>query len=324
MNKKLKLCVCAGGIFVCYFYFGIVQERITRGTYQYGDIQEKFTYVLALVGFQCLVNTIYAALLNRFVLRTSEDNTSPYYYGAASLTYLMAMVFSNKALQWVNYPTQVVGKSCKPIPVMVLGVLLGAKQYPLRKYLFVLLIVVGVAMFMYRDSAPTVDTGAAGLGEVLLLLSLAMDGLTGALQERMKTEYKSSSGHMMYHMNLWGVMYLSVALVVTGELFGFIGFVQRHPHVAGELVSFSIASALGQYFIFMTISEFGPLPCSIITTTRKFFTVLGSVFLFGNSLSSRQWLGATAVFAGLVLDSVAGKAPPSAVAANGHKARQLH
>ena len=56
-----------------------------------------------------------------------------------------------QALQWVNYPTQVVGKSCKPIPVMILGVLFGGKRYPLLKYLFVLLIVIGVALFTYKD-----------------------------------------------------------------------------------------------------------------------------------------------------------------------------
>ncbi len=61
------------------------------------------------------------------------------------------MVSSNKALMWVSYPTQVVGKSCKPIPVMVLGVLLGRKRYPALKYLFILLIVAGVALFMYKD-----------------------------------------------------------------------------------------------------------------------------------------------------------------------------
>lgn len=44
-------------------------------------------------------------------------------------------------------------------------------------------------------------------------------------------------------------------------------------------------------FIFLTVTEFGPLPCSIITTTRKFFTVLASVILFGNVLSGRQWIG---------------------------------
>lgn len=77
-----------------------------------------------------------------------------------------------------------------------------------------------------------------------------------------------------------------------------MAFVQRHPAVLTELMTFSITSALGQYFIFMCVSEFGPLPCSIATTTRKFFTVLASVFFFGNSLVQRQWLGAVLVFAG--------------------------
>ena len=48
----------------------------------------------------------------------------------------------------------------------------------------------------------------------------------------------------------------------------------------------------------MCISEFGPLPCSIITTTRKCFTVLASVIFFGNSLSGQQWIGAALVFTG--------------------------
>ena len=54
-------------------------------------------------------------------------------------------------------------------------------------------------------------------------------------------------------------------------------------------------------------SEFGPLPCSIVTTTRKFFTVLASVVFFGNSLITRQWFGVALVFAGLFLDGAFGK-----------------
>ena len=62
-----------------------------------------------------------------------------------------------------------------------------------------------------------------------------------------------------------------------------------------------------QFFIFMCVSEFGPLPCSIITTTRKFFTVLGSVIMFGNTLLPHQWVGAVLVFAGIFLDGAFGK-----------------
>lgn len=60
------------------------------------------------------------------------------------------------------------------------------------------------------------------------------------------------------------------------------------------------------------VANFGPLACSVVTTTRKFFTVLCSVILFGNVLIPRQWLGAVLVFAGLFADMFYGKKPPAA------------
>jgi len=304
LGHKLKFALCAGGIFVCYFYYGILQEKITRGDYG----SEKFTYSMALVFSQCLVNYIYAILMSKTVLSQGEDTTRTSYYTMCALSYLVAMVASNKALMWVNYPTQVVGKSCKPIPVMILGVILGNKSYPMRKYMFVLMIVLGVALFIYKDKAgsKSADNGF-GLGEMLLLLSLSCDGITGAIQERMKSEHGTKSGHMMMAMNLWSMLFLGIALTATGEAIEFVAFVSRHPGVIWQILSFCIASAFGQFFIFMCVSEFGPLPCSIVTTTRKFFTVLASVLFFGNSLMGRQWIGVAFVFAGLFLDGAFGK-----------------
>ena len=42
-------------------------------------------------------------------IHQEKDTTKSSYYGVCSLTYLVAMVTSNKALSWVNYPTQVIG-----------------------------------------------------------------------------------------------------------------------------------------------------------------------------------------------------------------------
>ncbi|XP_015601856.1 solute carrier family 35 member B1 isoform X2 [Cephus cinctus] len=288
-STRIKLLICAGGIFICYFYFGVLQEKITRGSYGEDGNKEKFTYVFALVFVQCLVNYAFAKIILLTVMKQGEDNTRTLYYATSSLTYLLGMVSSNMALQFVSYPTQVVGKAGKPIPVMILGVLLGKKVYPMRKYLFVLLIVIGVALFIYKDhKGNTVQTDAQmGFGELLLFLSLIMDGLTGAVQERMRDEHKSQSGHMMLNMNFW--------------------FLQRHPNAVWHLISFSAAGALGQFFIFLTVAEFGPLTCSVMTTTRKFFTVLGSVLLFGNNLLPRQWIATVIVFSGLFLDAMYGK-----------------
>ena len=40
-------------------------------------------------------------------MNQGEDSTPTKYYAMSALTYLVAMVTSNKALTWVNYPTQV-------------------------------------------------------------------------------------------------------------------------------------------------------------------------------------------------------------------------
>jgi len=63
----------------------------------------------------------------------------------------------------------VIGKSIKPIPVMLLGVLLARKRYPAVKYLFVLLIVIGVILFMYQPKHGDSTDHVLGWGELLLV-----------------------------------------------------------------------------------------------------------------------------------------------------------
>ena len=114
---------------------------------------------------------------------------------------------------------------------MIVGVLVDKKMYLLVKYLFTMMIVVGVALFMYKYKAG-MTSGASdsltGVGEALLLMGLTCvcDSLTGAVQERMKLEHKTKSGHMMMAMNKRSVVCLAVALAFTGEG---LEFIQRYP-----------------------------------------------------------------------------------------------
>jgi UDP-galactose transporter B1 len=56
---------------------------------------------------------------------------------------------------------------------MLLGVLVARKRYPLIKYFYVLLIVLGVVLFMYKKPKETTkfsETGGIiGIGEFLLV-----------------------------------------------------------------------------------------------------------------------------------------------------------
>lgn len=65
MSDSRKLLICSVGIFVCYFMFGILQEKITRGRYgdeinEDGKKGDRFTFTLALVGVQCFCNWLFA------------------------------------------------------------------------------------------------------------------------------------------------------------------------------------------------------------------------------------------------------------------------
>lgn len=116
MQKNSKFFICAAGIFICYFYFGLLQEKITRGKYDIMEkaddgtmitkSSEKYTHMFALVFAQCVVNFLFAKGMLT-VWPKSEDKTPTVYLASAALTYLLAMVCSNMALQWVPYPTQV-------------------------------------------------------------------------------------------------------------------------------------------------------------------------------------------------------------------------
>lgn len=77
-----------------------------------------------------------------------------------------------------------------------------------------------------------------------------MDGTTGAIQDRIRQQHKANAHSMMYYMNLFSSLYLLIGLLITGELFDFVVFVQSYPKVIIELFTLAAASALGQVPVF--------------------------------------------------------------------------
>lgn len=288
---------------------------------------------MSLVFVYCCMNYLFSLIITRFIKQ--EDNTPQVYYAMSGLVYSLAMICSNLALQFVSYPTQVIAKSCKPIPVMIFGVLLGKKSYSLRKYIFVGMVVFGVILFLYKDKKDKKEQNefegihlkpyfsllhhftwtatkyylilGMGLGELLVLSSLFMDGVYSALQERMKADYQTKSLCMMTSLNKWATICLGILWVLTKEVFTFFAFLQRQPSVIWKLGALSICGFCGQFSMISMVTEFGTLPAAIVATIRKFFTVLVSVLLLGNTLLGRQWVATMIIFTGLFLDILYGK-----------------
>ena len=59
----------------------------------------------------------------------------------------------------------------------------------------------------------------------------------------------------------------------------------QSPTLLMKCVSLGLSGALGQIFIFLTMSLFDCYLLTIITTTRKFFSVVYSNFMFGHNFN---------------------------------------
>lgn len=234
------------------------------------------------------------------------------------------MTTSYMALRWVSFPTQVIFKSGKPISVMVFGLLI-CKRYTIQRYFFVLIIVAGVIIFnLYEPKTPkasktTKPEGKAFdinefaaenqqlLGISLLCFSLAMDGVLGMIQDKIRAAHKPTSQQFMLSTSMWGSGLLLIVIIATGELVEVYHFAFRHPEVLWHMATFGLAGAIGQMFIYTMVASFGALANSVTTTVRKFFSVVCSIIFFSHPSNLIQWTGAALVFSALLGDAFFGK-----------------
>mmetsp|Transcript_14646 Transcript_14646/g.39928 ORF Transcript_14646/g.39928 Transcript_14646/m.39928 type:complete len:414 (+) Transcript_14646:54-1295(+) len=313
-GSTLELLICVSGIYFCYIYYGVLQEDLLTSQYN-GKSFKEVCSVLFLQAVQCVIGAVCSRVAcltapqpasgwqNLATLSGENSPSAPWFqYTIIGFCYILAMFFSNYALFFVNYPTQVIVKSCKMIPVMASGVLLHGKHYSLAAYLRVVMVTVGLILFTFFKKSKGAAASAArsqvvGLG--LAFLSLTMDGFVSPNQEAVFSKYKTSTHQMMYYTNLWALVLLAVVLPITGEGQRALGFVAKNPAVLSKIIQFGLMSAVGQFFIFYLVRSFSALTLVTVTTTRKFFTVLGSIFLFNHPMTIGQWGSVALVFIGL-------------------------
>mmetsp|Transcript_13304 Transcript_13304/g.23651 ORF Transcript_13304/g.23651 Transcript_13304/m.23651 type:complete len:344 (-) Transcript_13304:201-1232(-) len=325
----------ACGIYFFYLYYGVLQERIFRPDPETG---ERFAQTLFLLTVQCLFNFSLGAVAvavaggapsKKPISETAKSSPLPVNHSGTvwlaliSLSYMTAMGCSNESLQYVSYPFQALAKSCKMVPVMLGNVIIGGKRYSLIEYAVVAMITGGVVLFQMSKTSGSFTEGSTGWGFALLMGSLALDGFTSSNQKLFSDEFKPSGHLMMRQMNLWSLLFLFPLLAVTGEGIKGFEYVMTHPETLYDVVMFGLCSAIGQQFIFFCVVGPGPLVCTTITTTRKFFTVLLSVLWFpDNHLVFKQWVAVGLVFCGLSIELVNGIRKKRAAAASAVEAKK--
>merc|ERR1712151_300321 len=195
----------------------------------------------------------------------------------------------------LSFPVATLAKSAKMAPVMAGSILLGGKKYSLRSYIQVGSIIAATVMVsMNKKSKPGQTSSMAGV--VFICASLMLDGVTGGVQDALKSKckdlkIKAKNFDMMFWTNFFMGVVAVLAALCLGEVATGTAYILANPAIMPKVLAFGACSAIGQSFIFFVVSEYGPLKNATVTTTRKIFSVLLSIFLKGHALAPMGWAG---------------------------------
>lgn len=302
LPRPLLLLLCFFGLMISYLTWGILQEKIM--TKAYGAEHDRFRDSQFLV----FVNRILAFLLSGiYILWTYQPlHRAPLYkYSYCSFSNIMSSWFQYESLKYVTFPTQVLVKSCKVLPVMLMAKLVSGKVHKWHEFATAGVISLGMAIFSLSRIGETfsnrgvMSTGLSGL--LILVGYLTFDSFTSNWQSALYSGYKMSSSQMMCAVNLFSVIFTLVSLAEQGKFGDSIAFAVLHPDFFFDIFLLSICSASGQTFVYFTIEQFGPVNFTIMMTVRQAAAIVLSCVIYGHVIQTAGFIGIILVFTGVGL-----------------------
>ncbi|XP_073270725.1 UDP-galactose/UDP-glucose transporter 4-like isoform X2 [Primulina huaijiensis] len=173
------------------------------------------------------------------------------------------------SLAFLNYPAQIMFKSTKVIPVMIMGSFIPGlrRKYPPREYLSAVLLVVGLILFTLADAQTSPNFSVIGV--LMVSGALIMDSFLGNLQEAIFTmNPETTQTEMLFCSTLVGMPFLIPPMLVTGELFKAWTACSEHPFVYGVLVFEAMATFIGQVSVLSLIALFGAATTAMVRKSR--------------------------------------------------------
>ncbi|XP_036329703.1 adenosine 3'-phospho 5'-phosphosulfate transporter 1 isoform X2 [Rhagoletis pomonella] len=297
-QETLLLFWCFGGLMVSYLTWGVLQEKImTQQYFNYNGQPSHFKDSQFLVFCNRLSAFICAIVTLRLKRPAGRHCTPLYMYSFASFSNIMSAWFQYEALKFVSFPTQVLAKACKIIPVMLMGKIISKNKYDWYEYVSAVLISLGMIFFMTGSANSTNASSVTTFtGIFLLTMYLTCDSFTANWQDDLFKNYEMSSLQMMAGVNLFSTIFTATSLWVQGGFIDSLTFASEHPKFILDAITISMCSAVGQLFIFYTISVFGAVVFTIIMTLRQAFAILLSCLIYKHKISVLGIFGILVVF----------------------------
>lgn len=215
---------------VSYLTWGLLQEKImtqqyetidSNGTKHLAHFKDSQFLVFANRALAFAIASIYLYAKSQVNSHTTSGRAPLFKYSYASFSNIMSAWFQYEALKFVNFPTQVLAKSCKIIPVMLMGKIVSRTKYEFYEYLTAILISVGMLFFLLGSGSGTQPHSSTSsitsiTGVLLLTLYMTFDSFTSNWQSDLFKTYGMTSIQMMCGVNLFSTLFTATSLTIQG------------------------------------------------------------------------------------------------------------
>jgi len=207
-----------------------------------------------------------------------------------SATVLISSFCQYESLLYVTFPIQVVFKSGKIVPTMVVNTVLNRVWQHWTDY-FLALVITGCIMgfTLLSGQAGNIPGGTVrdtSIGIALLCVFLLCDSLTSNTEKWIfNKDEEYSNTQMMFAM---GVVCLFYSIILTAATDGgfpaIYDFLCRNPDSMVQVVALSLCSTFGQGVIYYTVKTHGPVLLAVMMTVRQTVSVFISAALYDHNI----------------------------------------
>lgn len=223
-------------------------------------------------------------------------------YPLLTLCLLASSTLSNISLNYINFPTKVVFRSCKLIPTMIIATIINKRVFKKYEYASALAISLGLVIFAAVDWKLTPTFNPVGL--ILVSLSVVADAILPNAQENLFGQ-GSSRLEVTLYTNFFTLVAMTVTTLASGDLVRCIQLaLTSDTNLVTYMVVYTLISYIAISAFMMIVKKYGGVTAVLLSTARKAMTLILSFILFPKAFSWYYALGAALVLGGLLAVSL--------------------
>lgn len=293
---SFQVLLCFTELVVVFTAYGLLQEYIMTRDYE----GERFPSVMFLILVNRLVAIIVVLPAIAIEHKTFCRRPDAWFSTALpALTVLLSSWCQNSALLYITFPAQVVFKSSKIVPTMLLSTIVNREKHSWSEYGVAAVVTLSVAGFLQcteqeNESSPEHNTM---LGIAMMVTFLISDSLTSTTEKRINVQFPDlSNTQMMLAMSCMTLLFGTFAMCLADGFHPALQFLQLHPKAVLHVFAFGLASTAGQYVVLHTIRTLGPVTYAIMMTLRQIISIVISAVLYNHCLTWQAYACAGIAF----------------------------